>query len=179
MFIGPYGVGIAEQAPHMSTIPPNLVIPTVTSRWCAADCTFANLGGDDSGTAACGDCNGGVVAAGSFVHIVNSTFFDPVRRPLTSYVRAWGSGGVLLTGCTFAAPPDITRPLFYARESAVIYTDDPAIRVRSGDGGTATASPVSLVPDLPADSNRSFLQRSDPWFVNIMRVRSPFCSRSS
>lgn len=149
-----------------------LIVPS-SAFCCAADCTFANLGGDGSASAACAECTGNVIAEAP-VHIVNSTFFDPVRRPLTTYVRAGDNGSVLLTGCTFGEPSSITDPLFYAQDSAVIYTDDTAaIRVRTEAGGTATASPVSLVPELPAVSSKSFPQRSDPWFVSVMRVRSP------
>ena len=139
----------------------------------AADCTFANLGGDAFADG-CADCSAAVNAANVSVTIVNSTFLEPSPFPGTAYVRAWGDSRVVISGCTFAATPELLDAPFYIADSSAIYTDADAgdMRVRSGDDGLeVTFRPLAAVPTTPADSTKAVLQRSDPWFVNITGVR--------
>lgn len=100
-----------------------------------------------------------------------------MRANFTNYIRAWGNGSALITGCTFEEPSNITYPLFYARENGTVYTDDATVRVRTDNGPTVRASPVADVPEFPPDSTKAFLQRNDPWFSNVLDVR-PFLTVS-
>lgn len=138
-----------------------------------ADCTFANLGGDAVGEG-CKECTGAITAEkAAAVHIVNSTFFDPVRFPGTTYVRAWDEARVLISGCQFDYPPDVPDELFYAN-NATFYTDDATVRVR-GDDGMVDVLPASESPvrKFPKGSNRRFPKRTDPWFEFQVDVRTP------
>lgn len=134
------------------------------------DCTFANLGGDGQG---CENCTAAISAGNTTVTVVNSTFFAPAPFPVSTYIRAWNGGRVLLSGCLFGPGPELSRSLFFT-VNAVIYSDSKeaiAIRSLNNSAPLSQSSPVSAIPAIPPDSNDAFLQRDNPWFVDLLEVR--------
>ena len=135
-----------------------------------ADCTFANLGGTDS--VGCEDCSAAVNSAAVSVTVVNSTFFDVAPFRGATYVRTWGEGRVLLSGCAFAPTPDKAPIPFYAEELSTIYADNESMLVRTDTGVLVSAASLSQAEvEHPNTSSTRFLRRDDPWFVRVRRVR--------
>lgn len=146
-----------------NTIPANLEVY-------AADCTFANLGGDAEQH--CDSCVGAINSDRVAVTVVNSTFFDLAALPDSLYVRAWNDGGVALLGCEFGPttkPKD--EPPFYASDEADLYSDvDVLLHQTNNAGVLRKGRPLEDLPQLPAGTPMRFLQRDDPWFVDIRKV---------
>lgn len=136
----------------------------------AADCTFANLGGDAEQH--CDNCVGAINSDRVAVTVVNSTFFDPAPLPDSLYVRAWNDGGVALHGCEFGPttmPKD--EPPFYASDEADLYSDVDGLLHQTNDAGVLRRGrSLEDLPQLPAGTPMRFLQRDDPWFVDIRKV---------
>ena len=112
---------------------------------------------------------------------MNSTFFDPTPADGATYVRTWEEGRALLSGCQFAATPELQLTPFAALNDATIYSNDRSIKIRRGSAEgdpvrVVEPTPVSEIPDFPDDSNMAFVWRSDVWFVRTQKVRNRLCS---
>lgn len=145
-----------------------------------ADCTFANLGGDGlvvaRGEEGCADCSAAVNANNVSVTIVNSTFFDPVALPGSSYVRAWEDSRVAISGCEFAPTPQLDAVPFYTADRSTIYSDRSGLVTRSGEDGVQMGAPLQSAVLADLGPTERLLQRSDPWFANITAVRPHPCA---
>ena len=137
---------------------------------CAADCTFAYLGGDGFTVQnACADCSSAVIAANTSASLVNCTFFSPVASNGSAYIRAFDGGRVRISGCRFA-PTDLRLSPFAALSNSSVYSDISSFVVRDDTGATSPPQPLAAAPALPETSPYAFLTRDDEWYVAIQQV---------
>ena len=148
---------------------------TPTVRAVYADCTFANLGGDEESD--CDVCTSAINVNAVFVSIVNSTFFDPARFTKTAYIRAWEGGSVRISGCEFGDPVDVEDSLFF-QNNGTFYSDDDVVSARAKEGPPQPTLPIAQAPVALVGSYDGFLQNTDPWFTSTVAVRTSASSHA-